>query len=185
MKSRALLWALALFALGAAILTAQSEPALPIDRPPEWSLSEGYGFALRFTRGRSHEKAFFADPGVSFRLSSRFEYLIEAHFAHYVSPGGYVLGALPIGARLYLGRGRTLPYVSLGAGAGWTDLTELEEIDQRFNFLLQGSVGVRRATSSTAGWTLEVRLSHVSNAGMNTPNLGLNMLVFSGGWRFR
>lgn len=185
MRSRALLWAAGLLAVGAATLTAQSEPPLPIDRPPEWSLSEGYGFALHFTRGRTHEKAFFADPGVSFRLSSRLEYLVQAHFGHYASPGGYVLGALPIGARLYVGRGRTLPYVSLGAGAGWTNLTELEEIDQRFNFLLQGSVGVRRATSTTAGWTLEVRLAHVSNAGMKRPNLGLNMLVLSGGWRFR
>ncbi len=185
MKSRALLSAVGLFALGAAILTAQSLPPLPIDRPPEWSLSEGYGFALHFTRGRTHEKAFFASPGVSFRMSSRFEYLVEAHFAHFVSPGGYALGALPIGGRLYVGSGRVLPYVSLGAGAGWTDLTRLEEIDQRFNFLLQGSIGVRRATSSTAGWTLEVRLSHVSNAGMARPNLGLNMLVLSGGWRFR
>jgi hypothetical protein len=183
--TRALVTALGLFAFGAALLSAQAQPPLTIDRPPEWSLSEGYGFALHFTRGRTHEKALFSDPGISFRLSSRIEYLVEAHFAHYVSPGGYVLGVLPIGGRLYVGSGRVLPYVSLGAGLGWTNLTELAEIDQRFNFLLQGSIGVRRATSETAGWTLEVRLAHVSNAGMARPNLGLNMLVFSGGWRFR
>jgi hypothetical protein len=162
-----------------------SEPPLPQGRIAEWSLSAGYGFAIHLNGGRSNEKVVLFDPGVTFRLSSRLEYLVEGHFATYLSPGGYMVGALPLGARLYLGRGRVLPYVSLGAGLGWTDLTELEEIDRRFNFLLQGSVGVRCATSGGGAWTLEARLSHVSNAGTVYPNLGLNMLVFLGGWRFR
>ena len=41
------------------------------------------------------------------------------------------------------GRRRRCPTSALGAGFGWTDLTQLVEIDRRFNFLLQGGVGVR------------------------------------------
>lgn len=185
MKTKVILAASCLALLCTARLGAQSEPPLPLHRPPEWNISAGYGFSIHVNRGRSNEKVLLFDPGVAFRVGSRFEYLVEAHFARYVSPGGYMVGAMPIGARLYLGSGRVLPYISLGAGAGWTDLTELEEIDQRFNFLLQTSLGVRRATSATAGWTLEARWSHISNAGLARPNLGLNMLVFLGGWRFR
>lgn len=185
MKSRSLLWALGLFASGAALLSAQSEPALPLHRPPEWSVAAGYGFMLHVNPGHSEETVVLVQPGVTFRLGPRFEYVVEGHFARYLSPDGYMVGALPIGARLFLGGGRLLPYVSLGAGAGWTDLTKIEEINRRFNFLLQGSVGVRCATSGREAWTFEARWCHVSNAGSAPPNLGLNMLVFLGGWRFR
>ena len=42
----------------------------------------------------------------------------------------------------------------------------------------------RSCLSERQAWTLEARLSHVSNAGTATPNLGLNGLVFLAGWRF-
>lgn len=188
MRRRALVFGVSLLLLRAAGASGQAEPSagpLPANRPPEWSMAEGYGFTLRVNRGRSHEHAWFAHPGVSFRLGARFEYLVEGHFAHFVSPGGYMLGALPIGGRLYIGGGRVLPYATFGLGAGWTNLVKLDEIDQRFNFLLQTGVGVRSSVSGGGAWTLEARVSHASNAGMSTPNLGLNMLVVLGGWRFR
>jgi Lipid A 3-O-deacylase (PagL) len=171
--------------LCAARAAGQSDGPLPAGRPPEWSLAEGVGFTLHVNRGQSHEVALFAHPGVSFRLGPRFEWLVEGHVAHYVSPGGFLAGAMPIGARLYIGNGRVLPYASFGLGVGWTNLQRLDEIDQRFNFLLQTGAGVRSPISDTQAWTAEVRWAHVSNAGMSSPNLGLNMLVFLGGFRFR
>jgi opacity protein-like surface antigen len=187
MRLRALAAGVCLAALRAASAAAQSDDTMPLPpgRPPEWGVAEGFGFTLRVNAGRSHELALYAYPGVSLRLSPRLEYLIEGHFAHFVSPGGYVVGLVPLAARLYVGRGRILPYGMLGAGAGWTDLVGLREIDQRFNFLLQGGFGVRSRISDARAWTAEVRWTHVSNAGMGSPNLGLNMLVFLGGFRFR
>lgn len=170
--------------LCAAAATAQSAGPLAENRPPEWSVAEGYGFTINVNRGRSHEQALYAHPGVSFRVGARFEWLAETHFCHFVSPGGYAVGVLPIGGRLYIGHGRTLPYATFGLGVGWTNLVKLDEIDQRFNFLLQTGVGVRTPVGDDQAWTLEVRWSHISNAGMNTPNLGLNGLVLLGGWRF-
>ncbi len=92
---------------------------------------------------------------------------------------------MPVGARFFFGGARAQPYASLGAGFGWTDLTGLDEIDRRFNYLLQGSVGMRSRLPDGSAWTLEARMSHISNAGTVLPNLGLNTLVFLGGWRFR
>ncbi|MEP6993137.1 MAG: acyloxyacyl hydrolase [Acidobacteriota bacterium] len=175
----------ALTVLCATPLRAQSEPPIPLHRPPEWGLNAGYGIPVRLNSSTSNDKLVLFEPGVAFRVSGRCEYLVEGHFARYLGPGGSMVGALPLSGRLYLGNGRVLPYVSLGAGVGWTDLTALDEIDRRFNFLLQGSVGVRGATSDRRAWTLEARLSHVSNAGTVKPNYGLNMLVVLGGWRFR
>jgi hypothetical protein len=124
-------------------------------------------------------------PSVAFRLNSRLEYVVEGHFAQYFTPRGYMIGLMPLRGRFHFGRGRTLPYVNVGLGFGWTDLTDLEEIDRRFNFLLQPSIGLRHAISESQALTLEVRLNHISNGGTREPNLGLNSLVVLGGWRFR
>jgi hypothetical protein len=182
MRAGALAGAFLLAAAGRA--TAEESQPLPADRPVVWSLAAGYGFSVHVNRGRSEEQLFLFEPGVAVRLSARLEWVAEAHVARFFRPTGTMLGVMPIGARLYVGNGSILPYVSVGAGAGWTNLTELDEIDRRFNFLLQGSVGVRGALGGGQAWTLEARLSHVSNAGTAAPNLGLNCVVFLAGWRF-
>jgi len=199
MRTRALLAGVGLLLVCAAAARAQSETStgggapppgwgdgpLPAGRAPEWSFSEGVGFTWNVNSGRSHEIGLYALPGVSFRLSSRFEYLVEAHICHLVSPGGYMIGAMPIGGRFYFGHGSPQIYATFGMGAGWTNLTKLDEIDQRFNFLLQTGAGLRNPLSNGRAWTVEARWSHISNAGMSSPNLGHNQFVFLGGFRFR
>jgi len=175
--------------LPAAILVLFAGPALgqtPTsgDRT-EWSLAAGYGFSVHINHGRSNERLVLIEPAFGYMLSKRLEYIAEAHAAVYFSPGGYALGWLPLGGRFYFGSGGVKPYVSIGAGFGWTDLTRLIEIDRRFNFLLQGSLGVRGKISEKQSWSFEARLDHISNAGTALPNLGLNSVVLLGGWRFR
>ena len=181
-----LLCGLGVLTLGAASAESQSAAGpLPPDRRTEWTIAEGFGFTLNVNRGHSHELALYALPALSVRLSSRFEWLFEGHVAHFFSPGGYMVGVMPIGGRLYIGNGRVLPYATIGGGLGWTNLVGLEEIDQRFNFLLQIGAGLRWPISDDRAWTLEARGSHISNAGMTKSNLGHNQLVVIGGFRFR
>jgi len=164
----------------------QTSPApIPGNRPAEWGIAAGYGPSVRLNRGRSQERVLLFEPSLGVRLGRRLEYIVEGHVSHYFAPSGYMVGVMPVGARLYLGGGRVLPYVSIGAGLGWTNLQRLDEIDQRFNFLLQGSLGLREALSETRAWTIETRLAHVSDAGMTVPNLGLNSAVLLLGLRFR
>ncbi len=158
---------------------------LSADKPLVWSAEAGAGFQVHVNRGRSHERVILFEPGVNFRLGPRIEYTVEGHFARFVRPNGYMLGLVPVAARYYFGRGRTLPYFGIGAGLGWTDLVPLDEIDRRFNFLLQGGAGLRHAVSQRGEWTAEVRWDHISNAGTEKPNLGLNSMIFLLGWRFR
>ena len=83
------------------------------------------------------------------------------------------------------GTAATLPYLGLGRGFGWTDLDdEVFELSRRFNFRIEGSVGVRILRRRDCAWTLEARYQHISNAGTSFPNLGLNALVFLGRLRF-
>ena len=182
---RAVVAAALLLVTGAAAAQDAEKPPIPEGRPPEWGLQAGYGFSFEVNGGRSHEYLFLFEPNVGIRLGSRFEYVAEAHVARYLSPEGYMVGIVPIGARYNFPSTTAIrPYAYVGVGAGWTDLTRLDEIDRRFNFLIQGSIGLRGAVTDTQAWTFEARYSHVSNAGTELPNLGLNCLVFLAGWRF-
>ncbi|HKD10829.1 MAG TPA: acyloxyacyl hydrolase [Thermoanaerobaculia bacterium] len=160
------------------------QPILPPKGVPEWDVAAGYGFSVHLNRGRSDEHVLLFAPAAAFRLGSRLEYVVEGHFARYFTPHGYMVGVMPLGGRLFLADRLTAPYVSIGGGLGWTDLVQLDEIDRRFNFLLQGSVGLRRVFSPTQALDLEARLSHISNGGAELPNLGLNCVIFLLRWRF-
>jgi hypothetical protein len=156
----------------------------PVDRKSSWNVAAGYGFSLHLHGAGTDEKIAVFEPGISLRLGSRFEYVAAGHFAHFFSPSGYLIGLVPLGARFYAGRGAILPYVSIGTGFGWTDL-EINELTRRFNFLVQGSLGLRRALSSGEAWSFEARISHISNGGTREPNTGHNAVVFLVGLRPR
>jgi hypothetical protein len=176
-----------LFAAAALIMLA---PALRGQAPRTddlagWSVASGFGFAFHWNRGDSDEHVLLILPAYSVMLWRRLEYFAEGHIAIYTSPAGYMLGVMPADLRFYVLSGDTRPYISAGAGLGWTNLTQLIEIDRRFNFLLQGAVGVRGQLGNGQGWSFEARLNHISNGGTKAPNLGLNTLVFVVGWHFR
>jgi len=171
-------------ALLAGVFPLRAQEAEAADRL-EWSVSTGYGFPVHVNRGNSNEHVVLILPSYAIRLSERVEYYLEGHVGLYTSPAGYMLGFMPLDIRVYLLNGDTRPYVSAGAGVGWTNLTQLIEIDSRFNFLLQGALGIRGRLHDGQSWSFEARLNHVSNGGTALPNLGLNTVVFLFGWRFR
>jgi hypothetical protein len=158
---------------------------IPEGRPPEWGVDIGYGFPLHMNPGPSNEHQAVLSPSVGFRISSRFELVAAANFERYLTPRGYFVGVLPVGARLSIGHGPYMPYVALGLGFGWTDLSDLPEISRRFNFRIEGAAGLRARVTETDAWVLELRYAHTSNAGTSFPNFGLNSLVLLAGWRFR
>jgi Lipid A 3-O-deacylase (PagL) len=155
------------------------------ERRLRWSLAAGYGFSIQLSRGRAEEQLVLVAPAVAYPFSRHFELFVEGHLSGFFTPDGYMLGLVPIGGRYYFSGGKTQPYLALGAGFGWTNLEELDELDRRFNYILQASVGVRWNRPDESAWTLEARISHISNAATVLPNLGLNSIVFLGGWRFR
>jgi len=183
--SRAAALAIALLGgLAGASAFAQDGP-IPAGRGIEWGVSAGYGVPVRAPSRPSDESelAFLASAG--FRVNRRLEYVAEADGFGFLHPGGYYVGLMPLGGRLSVGNGPLLPFASVGLGFGWTDLVELEEISRRFNFQVQVGIGIRGAVTDTTGWTTELRILHISNAGTVYPNRGLNSLLVLGGFRFR
>ena len=78
------------------------------------------------------------------------------------------------------------PNILVGAGFAmqdWDDTPAEYELGSEFQFLLHGGVGVELFRESGT-YSLNYRLFHVSNAGIEKPNIGLNSHVFSLGFRF-
>ncbi|HTO89187.1 MAG TPA: acyloxyacyl hydrolase [Thermoanaerobaculia bacterium] len=165
-----------------------SLPGQTLDLPergkPELALLAGFGYSVKINRGSTEEQALVLEPQAGFRLGPRFEYLMEGHLARYFRPDGFAAGLVPVDARYFFGTGKVAPYLELGVGFCWTNL-DVEEINRRFNFILQGGLGVVGSPERDHTWTLEARWLHYSNAGTVLPNLGLNTIVLLLGWRFR
>jgi hypothetical protein len=172
-------------ALEAGASVSHAQP-IPEGRPPEWSLAAGYGSHLKISPRRSEFGLAVLMPAVGFRLTSRLEYVDSATFERYASPSGYFIGVLPVGARYSIGNGKVSPYLGVGVGFGWTNLEDgLYEISRRFNFRLDGNIGLRFGSGESSGWTLEGRYQHTSNAGTSYPNVGIDSVVGLVGWQFR
>jgi len=115
-------------------------------------------------------------------------YHAEAGFANAVDRGGnWLWGFSPLMAQYkFLSPNRKwAPNILAGAGFSYGDWNELatREIATAFEFLLHIGAGIEFYNQTNA-WSLNYRLFHVSNAGIEFPNIGLNAHIFSLGMRF-
>jgi len=77
------------------------------------------------------------------------------------------------------------PNVMVGAGFAYTDWDEIasHELGSQFEFLLHAGLGLEFFLDK-GSVSLNYRFFHVSNAGIERPNIGLNANVISLGFRF-
>jgi len=83
----------------------------------------------------------------------------------------------------FLGLGRVVPYLELGAAAGGTDL-DIREIDSSFAFLLFGGLGASMFISDKTALYAGYRYQHVSNGNTSQPNRGFEAHVGVAGISF-
>lgn len=128
-----------------------------------WSVGLRYGLILTAPHG----------PGF---LRGRLEYAVEAVPAFLViqkQNTAYGAGVNPFAFKwAFDTRGRVVPYLEIGGGTLFTN-TQVPAGTSRVNFTSSGAVGVhflRRKHNLSA----EVRFMHISNAGLATPNPGIN-----------
>ena len=77
------------------------------------------------------------------------------------------------------------PNILIGAGfayTNWKDQAE-RELGSEFQFLLHGGAGLE-FFKKTGSYSINYRFFHVSNAGIQRPNIGLNSHVFNLGIEF-
>jgi Lipid A 3-O-deacylase (PagL) len=128
-----------------------------------WNVGLRYGWILTRPHG----------PGF---LKGRFEYAVDAVPVFLVfQPRNKVYGAglNPINLKWSLAtRGDLVPYIELGGGTLFTT-EQVPAGTSRVNFTSGIGVGAH-FLGHRHSWTLEVRYMHISNAGLTSPNPGIN-----------
>jgi lipid A 3-O-deacylase len=103
-----------------------------------------------------------------------FEIGVEPFYQRFVEPKTAFFAGLGAVARYHLlPLGRLVPYVELGAAPGYTDL-RVREQQTNFVFLLFGGVGASYFVTERTALYAGYRLQHISNAGTDSPNMGIN-----------
>lgn len=100
-------------------------------------------------------------------------------------PTALAVSASPIGFR-YTGRAghRLRPFVGGMAGVVYSS-EPVPSRASRLNFSPQAEFGFDWGRRQDRGWSAAIRYIHISNAGLNHPNPGLNSLLFIVGYSFR
>ena len=127
-----------------------------------WNLGVRYGWVLTSPHG----------PGF---LKGRFEYAVDAVPAFVVFQPqnvAYGAGLNPLGLKwIFATRGNVQPYLELNGGTLFTS-HEVPTGTSSVNFTSSSALGAHFLGKHA--WTVEVRYMHISNAGLATPNSGIN-----------
>lgn len=127
-----------------------------------WNAGVRYGWILTAPHG----------PGF---LSGRFEYAVDAMPVFVVvqpANTAYGAGVFPFALKwIFATRGSVQPYVELNGGTLFTN-HEIPAGTSTVNFTPSAALGVHFLRHQA--WTVEVRYMHISNAGLTTPNPGIN-----------
>jgi hypothetical protein len=128
-----------------------------------WTAGFRYGWVITAPHG----------PGL---LRGRFEYAVDAVPVFVLfQPTNTAYGAAVNPFALiwdFDTHGRVVPYIDLGGGVLFTN-TQVPAGTSRINFTTAGAVGLH-FLAGKMNWTADVRFMHISNAGLETPNPGIN-----------
>jgi len=130
-----------------------------------WNLGLRYGWILTRPHG----------PGL---LKGRFEYALDAVPAFLVfQPSNIAFGAgfTPLNLKWnFATRGRAVPYLELSGGTLFTN-HDVPTATSNVNFTSSAALGTH-FLSDSKNWSLELRYMHISNAGLERSNPGINTL---------
>ena len=127
-----------------------------------WNAGVRYGWILTAPHG----------PGF---LNGRFEFAVEAVPAFVVfqpANTAYGAGVNPLDLKwIFATRGRVAPYIELNGGTLFTT-HEVPAGTSTINFTSGAAFGLHFLGEHT--WSVDVRYMHISNAGLTSPNPGVN-----------
>jgi lipid A 3-O-deacylase len=89
----------------------------------------------------------------------------------------FIVGAAPMLRYNFATGTRIVPFFGLGAGVVATDIRD-GDLSTTFEFNLQCGPGVHLFLSEKIAATIQYRFIHLSNAGIDIPNLGVNSNTF-------
>jgi lipid A 3-O-deacylase len=165
---------------------AQSQ-AGPVEGGHEWQIWSGGGHGVNGSQsgdsvmnvGLRYGLILSAPHGPGF-LRGRLEYALEAVPVFLVfqkTNTAHGAGINPFAFKWALDtHSKVVPYFELGGGTLFTN-TPVPETTSRINFTTSGALGLH-FLGSKHNISAEVRFMHISNAGLATPNPGINTIQF-------
>jgi Lipid A 3-O-deacylase (PagL) len=130
-----------------------------------WNVGLRYGWILTDPAG----------PGL---LKGRFEYAVDVVPVFLVvqrTGNAYGFGLNPFALKWnFVPRHNVMPYIDIGGGTLFTN-EKTPPGTSRVNFTTSGAIGAHFLRSKY-NWSVELRFMHISNAGLVTPNPGINTL---------
>jgi hypothetical protein len=182
-RERSVLFALVVAALLLAfspVCFAQAEPEQGGREIQAWtggghSVSGGRGDTSVFNLGLRYGWI-LTDPHLPGFLRGRFEYAVDVVPVFLVfqpTDAAYGAGFNPLGLKWNFERhGRFSPYLELSGGTLFTD-NNVPAYTNTVNFTSAAALGTH-ILGEKYNWSLELRYLHISNAGLATPNPGIN-----------
>jgi Lipid A 3-O-deacylase (PagL) len=111
-------------------------------------------------------------------LRGRFEYAVDVVPVFLLTQRNgtsYGIGLNPFALKWnFASSSGVTPYVDIGGGTLFTN-TQVPPGTSRVNFTTSGALGLHFLRSKY-NWSAEVRFMHISNAGLATPNPGINTI---------
>jgi hypothetical protein len=147
----------------------------------EWGVNVGYGNSLHISTDVREDIQFsFLAPswGRVLKIWDRYgslEFVTEG-FLSYVrqdSKDRYAVGITPFLVHNFKALGKAVFFLELGVGILYANL-DPEGFGSHFNFTPQGGIGVRYNIALDRFLRLSYRFHHVSNAGIDEDNRGIN-----------
>lgn len=163
-----------------ALLVAQASPEKGANEVQVWaggghSVAGGRGDTGVFNAGLRYGWV-LTGPHLPGFLSGRFEYAVDAmpvFLAFQPGNTAYGAGFDPLGLKWnFQKHGRTSPYLELTGGVLFTN-HDLPNGTNTVNFMDQAALGMH-ILGARHNVSVELRYMHISNAGLATPNPGVN-----------
>lgn len=130
-----------------------------------------------------------SDPHGSNFLAGNFEFLNELFVGPiFQGPGNVIAGStIFIRYNFIQLRARVIPYLQIGAGLIYVDISERESgglVSLPVEFNLQGTLGARLMLNERWSLVVETGYRHISNATIKLPNFGIDSIGGNLGFGF-
>ena len=130
-----------------------------------------------------------SNPHGSNFLAGNFEFLNELFVGPiFQGPGNVIAGSTVfIRYNFIQPRARIIPYLEIGGGLIYTDISERESgglVSLPVEFNLQGTLGTRLMLNERWSLVIEAGYRHISNAEIKKPNFGVNSIGGNLGFGF-
>lgn len=167
-----------------ACVTAQSSNSI---QKGTWELGVWTGGGTWVPGGTEDTQVWNAGVRVGYLLTDHFEYavdLVPAYIIFQPPENSYGAGFTPVLLKYnFSSSGKLAPYVELGGGLLFTN-HDVPFGTNTVNFTPQAALGVQYFLHSNRSINVAARYVHISNAGLTTPNPGLNTIQFTLGYHW-